>query len=1428
MKKRDLFLAGLFLCSVSVFAQVDEDLGLGPNGETEPVRYEDDAKVIFIQGFEGSTQWDTIRLNPDPNRPTTLFTWQSEPVDSIKQITYYKRAYNGQDTGNPSSGTDIYNGDKQWEIAGVRDTTMYLYSGVMRTDAVQPDDSILQAQDTHMLSQHGDESLYGAGVGGEDFGLTRFGEDVNAGANYFTYITGNSDGVANSSSHKTPEYRRNLFVRLDPGTIQELSSYRVTVFVKGKSLNKTTEAVTPTIGLDLMRGYFHSEKSFLVTDKGDRDTFADKVDYAIYQNEADNDKWQKITLMAYYNNDSIGNASAYLLGYYWADDWNWVTPINKETGVVEPGSTDTTTLKFVQQPDKYFVRLAFRSDSTRFDVENLSLTKSWIGGVEHCDDMIRVNFGYETNMSDLAQAALEKNKIAAVELPGEYFDVWARYWDSDEEEFYWEYMPILSAEYHGKYLYMWSKPYSGGQMRDFNEADSVLVSFRNPKDRDDLKLVYKGKFYPNGLDEEWAKTKEVFDFHNEISSLNPTIKYDEKGKTVRSLKNLPPVWQGAQYVDGTFGLSGNMDSIVYKFSRKLYYGNTNGSFVTVSGNGYTEYWTITSYDGGRTVIKRPAADKSLHGDLKGDYVIYFDQITHLNDADLTVPEDYGNDYSQNLHFGTFDDDPKIELVKQSDWRGEIIQEGEWARPVPASLWCYYYDSGKAYFYNGTGENKNPSNTSDYWKCGLYKMQDDGKNGNALFYLSGRTNNNFGHLYTVENLKAGYYQIEFSSFGWSRQNDIKLYVYAQPDQMTYEKLEASNKKQFGTYKPSYDTSWSGNNTEEKWNEKVERFSFGFFVPSDGNYVIEWETPKEGSQSYYGVAIGNYTLSSTGIPSVVKLNKALAEAKEKIQLGVAEPKKYQGTQYTNLQDVYDNNSNFINQTIAANLVNGLGHVPASYDSVVNVINAAIDLMQKQIDLVDAFFKADSSARAKLDIYADSLKVYQGFAVVSELQDLVTIFDGYNASIKTPEQITEDTKKLTDAIAAVEARQALNDKLAATIVEAEELRDSVPVKELVGTSDEYAALVNVIDGVKTIDDVAALDEEISILITGLQRAMLDINLVAYNQELKPYLADVATKRIQLLDSLATALGVEFDADMQGRIAEVDFDDDELADDMKEAIVEAIYNRAAAGNPWPVDLTGFIKNYYLYVTPILNEVSSVTKDDGNTLKNATINTPGAQIQHIEHRWNTNQVWGVILDKEFINLYPGWTFKADDNGGSGNRYVTPDEDNYGHFVDEDKTNYMAFDGQVAMDWNSKAELKQIVTGLPIGTYTLSVNIKDNGNGSSTSLEAAAEGKSIKKNPSGNGLLSIDGIDVLRGYMSIDFILASGNNWSKADDFTLTFTPLEGYDYAEIATVIDFVPVEAAGEYEYYTLNWIKVEYPEKNQIYFRKSGNVVEKVIFK
>lgn len=1412
MKKRDLLLAGLVLFNVSAFAQ------------DGPTRYSDDAKVIFTQDFEDAPQvFNEMRLNPNPKRPTTLYTWNEKPVDSIMQVAYYVKS-DSVASFKISKPSDMQG--EQFVIAGLRDSVIMMYDGVMRTDAAWPDDSALQ-WDGHFILEHDGESQHGDNIGGAQYGLDRYGED--GGTQYFRYKSATSKGVANrggsddSGDHYVPEYRRNLFVRNIP--IEENSSYRVTVFVKPTRYSASTK-IKPRIGLDLMRGYFHSEKSFLVDLIGKETTtwygakttefptFSDKTDYTTL----DEGQWNKITLMAYYNSDEVGNASPYLLSYYWQTDWDWKVNVDEKGMVAEEGTPKT--LRYIQQPDKYFVRLSFRSDSTIFDVDNLSLTKSWIGGVEYYNEMIRVDMGYETNLGKLAADALEENKIASVELPGKYFDVWGRW----EDDHHWEQVPILSAEYQGDgFMYMWTEPEEDGTPFTLDVYDSLLVSFTNPQDPA-LRLMYTGDRYPNGVDSAWAANKEnrvVFDFHNEIAYLNPTIMISPvTGKAVRSLAELAPVLQRETIVDGAFGLASDTRELTFKFSKNLSFDNlgqtSNKTTVTLTGNGVTEYWDIKEYPEdakGFTTIERPA---QYDTPLQGDYVLNFRKVTHLKNPNPDRSEDYGQVVNINYHFGDFDTEALAQTVTQTDWRSEVGETG-YNRTLPASL----------YIHASTDAFRKGDNTNNGGKCGIYFLDAEGLD-NCGFYFGTRNKDVTANVYTILNLEKGSYIISFKAAGWDDKKEVTMYGYPKPDQEILDGNEngfailnaVANKSELGKFKPATQLA-SGNVKDSRatgngnWPDGVETFEFKFNVPATGEYVIEWSAA---GTDYKGTVIGNYTISKGGsdnsFASVNRVNTALAAAQAKLNAAAAA--QYQGTDYNNLETVKQEGDGFIAAKKATKI-----NLPAEYEAEGKVIDEAVKALQLHMDTVDAFNKALADAQAKLALYdADTLKAYKDLVVVGDLQTVVTRFGGYDFSAQAPGQINADTKILLDAIKAVEDRQALNDKLNDTKTEAAAV---LLANAKYSALAAYVELEDAIASANGFDAISAVDEEIVSTTDALAGAIRSVKMISY--------ASITTKRIAALNSLATTLGVEFDSDTKASIADAVIDDDVLAEVMKAKITEAIYNRVNDGNNKPLDLSAFIKNYYLYATPIINNVEKV-KDNGNNINEFKNNiaTPGAQIQQIEHRWNTNNVWLIILDQEFDNLYPGWTITSD-GSISGNRYVTPDDEGNPTFATGDESKYMVFDGQLAMDWNSKAEMKQVVTGLPIGTYSLGINLKNNGKPASTSLNAIVGDVTYEgKNPEGTGVFSVDSILVgAEGVMAIDFILASGDNWSKADNFSLTFTPLAGFDYSTVATVVDFAQAEiASGEYEYYTLTWIKVEAPEKGQVYFRKSGNVVEKIIFK
>lgn len=1433
MKKRDLLLAGLILFNVSAFAQDDVPV--------TPPRYSDDAKQIFIQDFEGSKDWQTIRLNPDPKRPTTLYTWQAQPVDKIEQVTYYKRTT----TDNPSGGTNIYNGEAQWEIAGVRDTLIEMYDGVMRTDAAWPDDSTLQ-WDTHAIMDHTDATQHGEG-GNKEYGLDRYGE--NGGNQYFRYTSATSKGTANrgggsggwapshdeastTQDHYVPEYRRNLFVRNLP--IEDNSSYRVTVFVKPTMQTKLQAGVKARIGLDLMRGYFHSEKPFLVDSYGVKGSdgkvsyksFADKTDYT----NLEVGKWNKITLMSYYNNDSVGRSSAYLLSYYWNNDWDWNVKVDADGKVAAEG--DSAVLKFVQQPDKFFVRLAFRSDSTQFDVDNLSLTKSWIAGVEYSGEMLRVDFGYKTNLGELAQAAKDMNKIAAVQLPGNYFDVWALWRDEDDPSItFWEQVPILSAEYQGDgYMYMWTEPdEESGDARSFDGADSVLVSFFNSVASDDLKLKYTGDQYPNGMDTMWVKSgKPVFDFHNEIATLNPTIGISPVTKQpVKSLAELCPVLQKEPYENGTFGLDPKTRTFTFKFSKNLSFDNIGKlsakTKVILRGNGKEEYWNIKDYPAddisGWTTIERPA---QYTDDLAGDYVLSFEQVTHLKNPDLNNSEDYGDPVKLNYHFGDFSVNPEIITYFQTDWN------------VPANateavcLGTAIIDGSSTSYTLGTGTKGKGSR--------LYRYSDAGQM-DCAYYLCPRGTSVDAHLFIGVgdaeykiNLKAGLYKISFFALGWDGKSATNLYVYAEPTEagevITPDKVKTEDKTLIGSFTPTNHIANSDGKKTSYVITTADALSYTFNVPADGNYIIEFEMPK--AANWNGTLYSDIAITNTGALSdgpVNRINSAIASAAK--MLAAADAAKYRGADYDVLTRVKSVADGFI-AIQKASMVN----LPSEYEAEGKEVDAAVSALKLHMDTVDAFDKAFADVEKKLAVYADSLKAFEGLAVVDDLKAIKTTMSDYAYSEKAPGVIAADTKTMNDGIKAVDDRQALNDAFNKSIAESDELLKNEKASKY---GAENQALIEAVADAKIFDAIGATDDELK-----AQTASLDEIKLALDVKIQA--AEIVSIRIKALDKLATSLKADYGdaaADVASRVAAIESDDDELADIMKSAIKVAIYNNIVNKQDTAkgLDLTAFIKNYHLYATPKYVERTDI-KANSNEAKVA--DEGGANIQHVQHQWNSGDlngkqpIWIMILENDYETLYPGWTARAT---ATGNCMVTPDDDTYGQL----KQYVPVFDGQLAMDWNGKAEIKNTVQDLPLGVYELGVTLKQN-TGNSTTLKATASRVDFESKAAANDKsVSIKDMLVDDGQIDIDFILTSGSGWSQADNFKLTFVGTDSvFDYAallenakaefnKITTVIG--DVEAAGaKIEYFTLGGIQVTVLEKGQAYIQKitiGDEIITKTVF-
>ena len=1394
MKQRDLLMVGMLLMGLPAIAQPDL---------SDPRS----AKVVFTQNFE--QDWNAFK---------------STVIDSIAEIQYYSKE------GNTNGTSFTPWSDATWKKGPIRvDSVMYIYNGDMTVI-----DSGEKAKGKENWTDDNETSATIVLDNSDErhAELAAFGEADGGGQRYFQFTSDtfiNVDGGYTTaySNKLAARYRRNLFVRLKPGDITENSSYRLTFYAKAKTLPAHVEMVAePTVYADVMRGYYHSEKPFSMgyISNGDDHPYEYSNTFEYTKNDfgedGSYDNWEKITFMTYYTTDSIAEYFVFKDGYWWAEtDWTW-----KKGSLDKDGNAIASDLNYIVQPDKYFVRLGFPADYTVYAVDNISLIKSWIGGCEYYGDKMRVNFGYNTNLKELVAKEKKEHGFDQIELDASTFDVWAH-----DDANGWIKMPMRSAEYHADgYLYMFTTFFTVGDNEypfQFQDYDSVYVTFRNPTDPA-LQLKYTDAPFPKGNDSTWIKDgKVVPDFVNELAIPNPTAKI---WKGVYSKYDLPPVMLGAPYEEGSFAITPT-NQLKFKFSRKIDIDNKDATDKAIAYVG-GERWKLTwSASDSMLVLDRDVdkvfaenAGKNTTAALAGDYEI---QILKLHG----IGTDAGADVIYHYHFGAFDRNAAAATVKTSDWRSEIKETGAWDRPMPASLWCYDAEDG---FFGGEGLNYSP-----YKKCGLYKMKDDGKNGNALFYLSGRTNNKYGSLYTVETLAATAYTIEFSSFGWSRQNDIKVYVYAKPAEMTYDNLKGATKTLIGTYKPGYQTSWSGNDTEEAWNEKVERFNFTFSVPKAGDYVIEWETPKEGSQSYYGVAIGNYTLAAGASAfAAFNLNKAVTNAEARAALATANTALYSGEALTALQAAireYKTGGQF-------DLDHTTNQAPSVWAEAVKAVQKVTDAMATRMTKIDALQTKIADAEKKVSGLTDD---YKKFDVTGKLEVLIdSAKNKFPITTETDKNIDNLTSLLDKAITAVDDRVKKNDNLNTLIDNA---KKEVNAKER-EDYPEYGALVDTLAKAEAFDAIIALDADVDAMSATLQLATL-----LYSGKVSGWKGQ--TQRLKAYRDLAAELEIEEMNNwaVKNFVDTTNVDNDEIADIYKAAIKYQLYKLIAADElDDEIDVTPFIKNFNLYVTPKIVERTDIKANAGGA---RVADTLGCQIQHVQHQWNGGSlngqmpIWIMIQTVWFDDLYPGWSAWA---GTDGNAMVTPDNSSYARL----ENHLSCFDGQVAMDWNGKAEIKQILTGLPAGYYELGVGFNQQ-TGSNTQLKAMtwktlAGGKdtlvTLESAKAGSGAKSIalDSIPfhTAKDSLTIDLIVTSGNGWSEADNFTLTFLGKDdafNYTGAVNAAKEDFLnklnnrvtivnaPKAQSGRVEFYNAGGMKVNAP-KSGLYIKVEDGVATKVFVK
>ena len=1392
MRKFYILLSGALLLSMQTYSQVQFE------------RHADDPRVIFEQDFEAT---------PGLTDKEAYIEWSTTPIDTILELEYYAKL--GSST--PRS-VDIYSEENatDWSIFMVRKDSVssehpetssgvgiVLFNGVETSSSASEKANHVYDKDSYtIVNDRGEDA-------DRNKAFEAYGE--TGGQSYFKYETGGIDATKISSSHystdtrSTKNYRRDLYVRgLD---IEDESSYRLTFYIKTKKRNTWD----PLFYADLMRGYHHQRAPFSMGYKSGKD-------FSFSMDEFEDGQWQKVTIMNYYINAHEADGYVIYKGdYSWTDDWSW-RPSDAELAAAGKTLPAGEVLNYVKQPDKFFIRFSFATDSIEYSLDNLTLTKSWIGGCEYHNDIMRINLGYDTNLKDIVAENMKKTNVPAVELPNEdmkYITVWYLDQDGDPDKASdWKRMPIRSAEYHSDgYMYLFTQSYpnpsdpSKPLTLKFGDKKQVLVTFHNPTDKPELTLKYTGSLYPKPLDTAWVnKGKIVPDFYNEIAVPNPNIT-----KGVTSIDGLPPIMSKAPYEDGSFGLPLETKTLKFKFTKKIkideqFSGQNTQNVTGVIAYFDDEVWEPTWEDETSSlVITRPDGFTSS---LQGDHKIHIVHVKGLSG-------DEGDEVVYNYHFGDFATVP-VEATEytHSDWRSQLTDPSNAEGCLPPNTWVYNYD-GK--FAAGTGAVETTANVR------LYLLANTGLD-NCCFYVSPRTNKGngkakySGNLYTIVNLsKAGNYTIKFKAAEWwnkesTPSSDVEshLYIYPKPSgdakDYTFSTFSSvTGKVDLGSINPS--THVIKDNIKDvstgTWPSGVETFEYQFNIKEAGDYVIEWCLffPETISNSSNGLAIGNYTI---GIPAVTdlstkyvkNLNNAISAAETRLA-SVAD--KYKGPDYNALVAVVNENKSY------------KGNFPSKYDSIVACISENAAALGSYIDAFDKFFSTEEKVATKLASFTGDSAKYKEMTTYKDLQKHKNANVGLDPLAKTTAQLLAQIDDYEAEIKAIDDRMtligSLNDKI-------KEVKDLLDAKDARKDYKEYDDMADGYDVAVKFDAVTAEDKAIT-------NAKDDLNAIKNVYVFRCDCEMARTRQIKELYNLADTLGYDFFGkkdSIRNLVFGLAEDEPGMNNLLREAVILQILKIYAENNPAKVekmegfDVSVLIPNYFLY-----NEAQEGRDMDKNS----------------------NGTWRIIKNKENTTAFPGWTVYS-----TGTLYP----------------------GQKALDWATEGHvfvgglrytgttgyIKSTIAGLPQAYYSLDFDMGANNVSSSKStsffkavtttdtVEVAGTKFSVAK------VVSVDdSIRVKDGSpMTISYTVTSGSSSDNVivngvilrltnPDDKASYADLVAAQQTKVNGLITFVGAPVMKEsVEYYNLGGMKINNPKSGEIIIRKTirnGKVeVDKVLIK
>ena len=1256
----------LLLVGVSVFAQP---------GVTEPNFDETkDAKLIFSQDFE--SDWET---------------WTTTPVNIITQVEYY----NNGGTHN-SNSLKPWENPEQWQRGLFRDTTIALYNGVVITGSPEYETwTETPEKNSTIIHDSGSEKTDRMSA------MAAFGEPDRGGDSYFKFVTDSAPIRYGVSSYSTStglsaRYVRNL--NIHGLSIEENSSYRLTFYVKVKP-RRGHEEITPTLYADIMRGLPHADKPLSMGYINDKSNYKYNNAFQYTKDLFPEDEWTKVTFMSYYLTDSVAENYFFADGYWWAEDstWYWAKGYN--------GNNTQHDLFYIVQPKNFYVRFGFASDNTEFSIDNLSLTKSTIGGIEYYQDKMRVDFGYETNLRKLAIEEYKKTRIDAIEIPNQYYEVWGLL-DNGQ----WERVNIATAEYHSDgYMYLFTDYYVDPQTGEsvkytLDNYRKVLVSFTNPTE-EELELKYTGTLFPNAIDVEWIKAgKRVLDFNNEEAKLNPYV-----FENVYSIGDRPPVMQKALIESGSFGLDGSIRELKFKFSREMAIDNPSNVAQREKCLVYVneEIWDRSWYEAdSMLILTRPS---KYTAPLSGDYVI------EMNNIYIPNTQTKGDDVNIHYNFGSINrDQSDIELdtpIWDALFYDRSVNFGP-SRSQPAGTAALYYSGWSTYTANfEIGDGYTQKNAAR-----LYFYTSPDTKYPAALCLSPRSRNEdcpaslylgYGSGFEI-NLNNGLYAVKFDAASLNENVTIKLFVY--PFDPEPHLIDVTEKKELGDYTFTSHFSESIRNDENSiLDTLMSEMYFGFEIDEPGRYIVEIQCISSSSSLYYPCALLS-DIQLYSVPTAYNPIRALNDAVAAAQARVAQAAdgKYSGDAKTTLNTLisrYRIDSSFTSSK------------PSDWYAAANETKNATKALGCRMDTVDMVVDKISEVAQKLTQVATDNADWTDLIDYKALQSTKTTADSYNYSVKSNADLVAFIGLMDEQMAVLDQRIKDNRLFDIEFTKAKALLSNT---EQVA-SQELETLQSVCNYYEGFDTINTTDQQLSV-------AIREVSGASYAYSYLVYIGKIGPRRVNELAALANALGstITENESVSNRLSNLKNDDDDLADILKAAIKVAIYEKICDGeNVNNLDLSPFIKNYYLYATPIVAEEMDLRMPESRSYFRYSEDRHGnANMAHTRHQYlsNNKPIWMILNQHPFDNLLPGWTISAGDGGGNDITLVDSLDakgDNTSGTIFK-SSNFeegrAVFDGAISMDWGGEAYLSSNVIGLPAGVYELGLDVRscyDNSNKSS-------------------------------------------------------------------------------------------------------------------